>query len=106
MFLATFLLRTFFIVSSTIRDYSHIQKMLLFLTTWLSATEMHTPLLELVRLVRLYSEKWGRKSEAIGQIHNEYDKNKRHLDVALRRISVTGLPFCGCCYITHESKLL
>jgi hypothetical protein len=56
-----------------------------------AAMDLHTPLLELLRLVRLYSSKWNRKALAMEQLHSEYDKNKRHLDVALKRISVIGI---------------
>ena len=53
--------------------------------------DLHTPLLEMLRLVRLYAPQWDRKSVALDQLHSEYDKNKRHLDVALKRISVIGV---------------
>ena len=48
---------------------------------------LHAPLLELVRLVKLYSQKWNRKSEALVQLRDDYEKNKRHLSVALNRIT-------------------
>ena len=43
---------------------------------------------ELIRLVRLYSTPWKDKSEALKQLHKDYQKKQHKLDVALQKCAV------------------
>ena len=50
----------------------------------------HTPLYELIRLVRLYAEPWDNKTRALQDLHQSYDQHHAQLKIALHRLEMTG----------------
>ncbi|XP_035664844.1 uncharacterized protein LOC118408275 isoform X2 [Branchiostoma floridae] len=53
-----------------------------------SATDLNVPVTELVRLVRVYSEPWDEKSEALKKLHADYESKKRQLNIAIKRLQL------------------
>ncbi|XP_067946384.1 uncharacterized protein [Watersipora subatra] len=53
-----------------------------------SITDMHEPVNELIRLVRIFSTPWEEKSAALKKILDDFHKKKRQLDVALKRLTL------------------
>lgn len=50
----------------------------------------HSPLYELIRLVRLYAEPWDNKTRALQDLHQSYDQHHAQLKIALHRLEMTG----------------
>ena len=55
-----------------------------------SCMELRSPLAELVRLVRLHSQTWDRKSEALADILEEHRRARSELAIALQRLEQTA----------------
>ena len=53
-----------------------------------SISDMHMPVNELVRLVRLYSTPWEEKSTALKKLHEDYEAKKTQLNIALKRLEM------------------
>ncbi|KAI8519166.1 hypothetical protein Bbelb_024230 [Branchiostoma belcheri] len=53
-----------------------------------SVTDLNVPVTELVRLVRVYSEPWDEKSEALKKLHADYESKKRQLNIAIKRLQL------------------
>lgn len=53
-----------------------------------SATDLHTPATELIRLVRVYSTSWEEKSAALKKLHSDYDSKHKQLNIAVRRLQL------------------
>eukprot|EP00042_Codosiga_hollandica_P039020 m.324274 g.324274 ORF g.324274 m.324274 type:complete len:869 (+) comp55537_c0_seq1:88-2694(+) len=54
-----------------------------------ATVDLQVPLVELVRLVKLFAQPWQRKSIALQRLNDDYDHNKRQLDLALKRVTTT-----------------
>jgi hypothetical protein len=77
------------ILGHTLPAYVLLRLLVLYGRVHRSTVDLQVPILELVRIVRLYAHPWQRKSVALQRLHEDYDINKRHLDVALRRVTMT-----------------
>lgn len=53
-----------------------------------SVTDMHEPVHELIRMVRIFSSPWEEKSAALKKLHDDFHKKRRQLDVAVRRLTL------------------
>ena len=55
---------------------------------YFSVSDLHMPLSELIRLVRVYSTPWEEKSEALKKLHESYEKKQRQLNIAIHRLAM------------------
>jgi hypothetical protein len=51
-------------------------------------SDLHMPVNELVRLVRIYSSPWEQKSQALKRLHSQYQSMKSQLLIALRKLEM------------------
>ena len=51
-----------------------------------SFSDMHVPIGELIRMVRLYSTPWEDKSTALKKLHDDYEGKKTQLNIAIKRL--------------------
>ncbi len=49
---------------------------------------MHMVVVELVRLVQLYSSSWEDKCVILGKLHENYESTKMQLAIAVRRLEM------------------
>eukprot|EP00117_Sycon_ciliatum_P022830 scpid86120/ scgid19576/ len=54
-------------------------------------SDANTPMLELLRLVKLYSADWEKQSAALKKLHADNESKQRQLNIALRRIEMTAM---------------
>ena len=47
-----------------------------------SLSDLHMPMNELIRLVRVYSTPWEEKSAALKKLHEDYENKQRQLYIA------------------------
>lgn len=53
-----------------------------------SFSDMHVPVGELIRMVRLYSTPWEEKSTALKKLHDDYEGKKTQLSIAIKRLEM------------------
>lgn len=57
-------------------------------------TDVHEPIQELIRMVKIFSTPWEEKSAALKKLHEDFHKKKRQLDVAIRRLNQVDAMVC------------
>ena len=62
--------------------------------SYFSSTDLHTPVTELVRLVRVYSDSWEAKSAALKKLHSDYESKHKQLNIAIRRLQLAEATVC------------
>ncbi|XP_064629111.1 uncharacterized protein LOC135488433 [Lineus longissimus] len=53
-----------------------------------SVSDLHMPMNELIRMVRVYSTPWEEKSAALKKLHEDYENKQRQLGIAVRRLQM------------------
>ncbi|KAI8848719.1 hypothetical protein BC829DRAFT_208372 [Chytridium lagenaria] len=73
-------------LTQTVPSNVKLQLTLLFSRLFRSKSEMHEPMFELIKQVRLYSRPWTGKQYAILELEKDYNRQNHILDISIRKL--------------------
>jgi hypothetical protein len=55
---------------------------------------LHAPVCELIRVTQIYADTWAEKHAALRDLEEEFKKQRRALDIAIRKLEVMKAQVC------------